>query len=152
MKHNEKSSNIKFGLLSIIVLVSGCAVNPNPNPYVFDDPLTVDPPRGPIMTLNDLNDYQLNCNKDQVEFLQGMRRTDVERQKSTFGSLFKEHSASKPSKRSNWIVNQHLMQCRGYDARTWGYEYYNNIEKENKENGKRIRKERMDTFSQRGWK
>ena len=119
---------------------------------MFDDPLTVDPPRGPIMSLNDLNYYQLNCNKDQVEFLQSMRRTKVERQKSTFGSLFKEPSASKPSKRSNWIINQHLMQCRGYDARTWGYDYYNYREIENKEYGKRIREERLSTFKQRGWK
>jgi len=143
-------------MLSIIVLINGCAVNPNPNPYEFDNPLTIDPPRGPILSLSDLNNFELTCSREQVNFLQGMRRNNVERQKATFGALFREYGSSTPSKRSNWLVNQKLMRCRGYGSKykpsSWGYEHYNNVIKENKEYGKLIRQQRLQTFEDRNWK
>lgn len=154
--HNiKKQLSVKFGILSIIVLTSGCAVNHNPDPYAFDNPLTIDPPRGPILSDYDLNNFDLDCSREQVQFLQGMRRTNVERQKATFGGLFKEYSLSKPSKRTNWIINQKLMRCRGYGTNypttAWGYEYYNNRVRDNKLEGEAIRKQRMQEFENRNW-
>jgi len=138
-------------MLSIIVLISGCAVNPNPNPYEFDNPLTIDPPRGPILSLSNLNNFELTCSREQVNFLQGMRRNNVERQKATFGGLFREYGSPTPSRRSNWLVNQKLMRCRGYNSDTWGYEYYNKVSRDNKEYGKLIRQQRLEAFEERGW-
>jgi hypothetical protein len=118
MHANRERLNIKNGILNtvailLISITSGCAVNPTPNNYAFDDPFTIDPPRGPIMFINDLNYFQIDCeNKDeQVQLLQSMRRTKVEIMKAKFMANFRSDGPI-PSERSNWMVNQHLLDLR----------------------------------------
>jgi len=115
MHVNKGHLNIKNGILSIIAIlfVSGCAVNPTPNKYEFDNPFTIDPPRGPIMFMDDLNYFQIDCKnkREQVELLQSMRRTKVEIIKAKFMAPFRG-TGPIPNERSNWMINYYLTELR----------------------------------------
>ena len=117
MHENKEHSNIRNGILSMLVILSistsGCAVNPNPSPYTFDSPLTIDPPRGPIMDYDDLNYFQIDCSNKQaqVELLQSNLRTKVEIMKAKFMIPFRPPGPV-PTERSNWLVKQLLLDIR----------------------------------------
>ena len=118
MLENKARLNIRSGLLSlsVILLINGCATNPNPNKYEFDNPLTIDPPRGPVMYINDLQMLRINdCeNKDKtVALLQSMRRTKVEIMKAQWSSFFKPVGPI-ASERHNWWIDQKLIDIRNY--------------------------------------
>ena len=110
-------------LISAIVTTSGCmSVDYNPDPYAFDNPLTIDAPKGLAMSEHDLNYFVIDCKnkKAQVEFLQSQKHTIVDIQKSIGNMLF--NGFQQPlTKRRNWIINQHLLTLRD---RCYSKEYY----------------------------
>ncbi len=110
-------------LISAAVTTSGCmSVDYNPDPYAFDNPLTIDAPKGLAMSEYDLNHFKIDCKnkKVQVEFLQNQRRTIVDIQKS-IGNMFFNGFQQPLTKRRNWIINQHLLTLRD---RCYSKEYY----------------------------
>ena len=110
-------------LISAIVTTSGCmSVDYNPDPYEFDNPLTIDAPKGLAMSEHDLNYFVVDCKnkKAQIEFLQKQGRTIVDIQKSIANMLF--NGFQQPlTKRRNWIINQHLLTLRN---QCYSKEYY----------------------------
>ena len=111
---NGKSNTFVILLISTVVTTSGCmSVDYNPDHYSFDNPLTIDAPKGLAMSEYDLNHFQIDCKnkKAQVEFLQSQRRTIVDIQKSIVNMPF--NGFQKPlTKRRNWLINQHLLTLR----------------------------------------
>jgi len=120
---NGKSNTFAILLISAVVMTSGCvSVDYNPDPYAFDNPLTIDAPKGMAMSEYDLNHFQIDCKnkKAQVEFLQSQRRTIVDIQKSIVNMPF--NGFQKPlTKRRNWLINQHLLTLRN---QCYSKEYY----------------------------
>jgi len=110
-------------LISAVITTSGCmSVDYNPDPYAFDNPLTIDAPKGMAMSEYDLNHFQIDCKnkKAQVEFLQSQRRTIVDIQKSIVNMPF--NGFQRPlTKRRNWLINQHLLTLKG---QCYSKEYY----------------------------
>lgn len=118
MYNNKEYSSIRNGSLLLIatLLISGCVTAPTKaDKYKFDDPLTVEVPRGPVMFINDLNNFQINCKhkEEQVRLLQSMRRTKVEIMKAKFLANFKGPGPI-PSERTNWMINYHLTDLRNH--------------------------------------
>jgi len=113
---NGKSNIFAILLISSMVTTSGCmSVDYNPDPYAFDNPLTIDAPKGLAMSEYDLNYFKIDCKnkKAQVEFLQSQKRTIVDIQKSIGNMLF--NGFQQPlTKRRNWIINQKLIDIRNY--------------------------------------
>ncbi len=109
---NGKSNIFAILLASVAVTMSGCmSVDYNPDPYAFDNPFTIDVPKGLAMSEHDLNRFNIDCKnkKAQVEFLQNQRRTIVDIQKSIVNMPF--NGFQQPlTKRRNWIINQHLIE------------------------------------------
>ena len=120
---NGKSNTFAILLISAVVTTSGCmSIDYNPDPYAFDNPLTIDAPKGMAMSEYDLNYFQIDCKnkKAQVEFLQSQRRTIVDIQKSIVNMPF--NGFQKPlTKRRNWLINQHLLTLRN---QCYSKEYY----------------------------
>ena len=120
---NGKSNTFVILIISVAVTASGCtSVEYNPDPYAFDNPLTIDAPKGLAMSEHDLNYFVIDCKnkKAQVEFLQSQKRTIVDIQKSIGNMLF--NGFQQPlTKRRNWIINQHLLTLRD---RCYSKEYY----------------------------
>ena len=96
-------------------MINGCAVNPNPNKYEFDNPLTIDPPRGPVMYIDDIGMFKIDCDNKQaqVELLQSMKRTKVEIMKAQWMSFFRPVGPI-ASERHNWKIDQKLIDIRNY--------------------------------------
>jgi hypothetical protein len=111
---NGKSNTFVILIISVAVTASGCtSVEYNPDPYAFDNLLTIDTPKGMAMSEYDLNYFTIDCKnkKAQVEFLQSQRRTIVDIQKSIVNMPF--NGFQKPlTKRRNWLINFNLTELR----------------------------------------
>lgn len=117
MHRNKECLSTRSGaLLLSAILLSSCTVTPTAeDKYKFDNPLTVEVPRGPVLFINDLNNFQIDCKhkEEQVRLLQNMRRTKVEIMKAKFLSNFSGPGPI-PSERTNWMIDYHLTDLRNH--------------------------------------
>ncbi len=99
-------------LISSSVFISGCTLMP-----VYEQ--TNSPV---VMTENDLNYFQIDCKhkKEQIELLQGQKRTKTEIINSIYAMPF--NGFQQPlTKRRNWLIDQHLLTLRN---QCYSKEYY----------------------------